>query len=77
MVAEHHLADQPAEERADAADDERREAPDRLPARRDEARDETGDEPEEEEREEPDAASLLKDVAADAARRERLAARRR
>jgi hypothetical protein len=50
LVPEYRVADQPSEERADDSDGDRRQAADRLPARRDRARDEPRDEAEQEER---------------------------
>lgn len=49
LVAERDLTDEPADHRSDHADRDRREAPDRLAARGDEARDEAGDQAEEQE----------------------------
>jgi predicted lipoprotein with Yx(FWY)xxD motif len=56
LVPEHDLSNQAAEERADHADDDRRQAADRLSPGRDQARDETGKETEDEEREDPHTA---------------------
>ena len=47
LVAERDLTDKPADQRSDHADRDRREAPDRLATRGDEAGDEAGDQAEE------------------------------
>ena len=52
LLAEHDLADQPADQRPDDPDSDRRQTPDLLPAANDEPRHRAGNEPEENPREE-------------------------